>query len=260
MDLTVSIKIGLPLRRMLPYWAVFRHDLGQTLRSGLFRACGLVVLALCAGLVIHRSAIYREAGNMDASYSSALVGEMLRFFVLVGSTIVIVLSANTISSEREVLADAVLCRGVSRWQYFLGKWHARTLAVVGGMVLVGLLVVSISMVLFRGEVHWKGTALAFGLVASMLTIVATAGVTLSALVNSSVLGIALLWIGVYGLGAALHFLQIGTFDLPRLLSKLPEVLVDQTDVFLQLRLIGGFVLGSICLAFLGGLLFSRRDL
>lgn len=258
MDLTVSIKIGLPLRRLLPYWAVFKNDLSQTLRGGLFRACGVIVVALCVGLLVHRSAIHHEAHIMQ--YASLLVGELLQFGVLVGSTVVIVLSAGAISGERDSIADAVLCRGVSRWQYFMGKWHSRLLSVVGGMFLVCLLVVGVCFVLLQSDLTVLGCMLAFGLVAAMFAVVVTSGVALSAIVDSSVLGIALLWIGIYGAGAALYYVRMGTFDFPRLLRMLPDVLRGQTDTMLQLRLIGGFCLGAICLALLGGLVFSRRDL
>src|SRR5207249_11936728 len=115
-------------------------DLGHTLRSGLFRACGLIVLALCVGLLVHRSAIHHEARIMQ--YASLLTGELLQFGVLLGSTVVIVLSAGAISGERDSLAAAVLCRGVSRWQYFFGKWHSRLLAVIGGVGVVGSLVIA----------------------------------------------------------------------------------------------------------------------
>lgn len=258
MDLTLSIKIGLPLRRMLPYWAVLKNDLSQTLRSGLFKACGLVVLALCVGLLLHRSAMHNEARILQ--HASMLLGELLEFGVVVGSTVVIVLSAGAIAGERDSLADAVLCRGVSRWQYFFGKWHSRLFSVLGGMCCVGLLVMGACLVLLRSDLTPMGCALAFGLVSAMLAVVITCGVALSALVDSAVLGIALLWIAVYGLGAALFYLRLGTFDLPRLLRMLPETLRGQTDPALQLRLIGGFLLGSLCVALLGGMAFSRRDL
>jgi ABC-2 type transport system permease protein len=256
--LTVSIKIGLPLRRLLPYWAVFSNDLSQTLRGGLFRACGVIVLALCVGLLVHRSAIHHEAHIMQ--YASLLVGELLRFGILVGSTVVIVLSAGAISGERDSLADAVLCRGVSRWQYFMGKWHSRLLSVVGGMSLLSLMVIGVCMVLLQSDLTLLGCALAIGLVAAMFAVVVTAGVALSAVVDSAVLGIALLWIGIYGAGATLYYLRLGTFDFPRLLKVLPDVLRGHTDPMLQLRLIGGFCLGAVCVAILGALAFSRRDL
>ena len=40
---------------------------------------------------------------------------------------IVVLTAGSISAERGTVADSVLSRGISRYQYFMGKWHARLL-------------------------------------------------------------------------------------------------------------------------------------
>lgn len=258
MDLTVSIKIGLPLRRFLPYWAVLKNDLGQTLGGGLFRACFLVVLALSTGLLVHRAAIYKEAGRLV--HASTFAAEILTLFVLVGSTVVIVLSAGAIAGEREVLADSILCRGVSRWQYYLGKLHARLFGIIGGMLLICLMVVAAGLILLKPDVTPIGLALAFGLVASILSVVVSLGVALSARVNSSVLGIAILWIIVYGVGTALFYFEVGTFRFQEMLRALPEIVEGQTEVWVQVRLIAGFSLAAACIALLGGMAFSRRDL
>ena len=46
----------------------------------------------------------------------------------------------SISSERGTLADSVLSRGISRYQYFLGKWHARLATVLGTFLVLGVVV------------------------------------------------------------------------------------------------------------------------
>ncbi len=258
MDLSVSIKIALPLNRVLPYLAVFRTDLAQTLKSGLYRACGLVALMLCMGLILHRSAIHNEAKLLQNT--STLVSELMQMSLWIGTTIVIILCAGTIATERDVLAETILSRGVSRWQYFLGKWHARWLAILGGFALLTGLVVAVCLLLLKNDLHPQGLLFAFGLVACLLTVVITFGIVISSWVDSNVLAIALMWIAIYGLGALLYYLPIGTFDLPRLIRSIPELIRGQYDPVLLYRLMGGLLLGSVCLAMIGIMGFSRRDL
>ncbi len=258
MDLSVSIRIALPLNRVLPYLAVLRTDLVQTIKSGLYQACGFVAFMLCMGLILHRSAMHNEAKLLQNT--STLISELMQMSLWVGTTLVIILCAGTIASERDVLADTILSRGVSRWQYFLGKWHARWLAILGGFGLLLSVVVAVCLLLLKNDLHITGLFFAFGLVASLLSVVITFGIVVSAWVDSNVLVIALLWIVIYGLGAMLYYLPIGTFDLPRLVRSIPELLRGQYDSVMLYRLMGGLVLGSICLAFIGIMGFSRRDL
>src|SRR5919197_1259054 len=98
--------------RWLPYWAVLQTDLRQTLRSWVWRA-------------------------------SVLIGDLLRWTALGSVTLVVMLTVGSITAERGTLADSVLSRGISRYQYFLGKWHARLAVVLGTyLVLSGAALVS----------------------------------------------------------------------------------------------------------------------
>src|SRR5262245_15687001 len=98
-------------------------DLHDTVRSWLFRAWVLVTLVLCAGYLLHTMAVHQLSGQPQNA--SDMMATILQFILLGGTTLVILVSAGTISSERETLADAILCRGISRYQYFLGKLHSR---------------------------------------------------------------------------------------------------------------------------------------
>src|SRR5438046_3044614 len=122
------------INRWLPYWAVFQADLGQTLRSWAYRASVLIALLAAVGYLLYRVGVYREAGMIQ--YASKLISELLRWSVIGGVALVIVVTGGSISSERGILADSVLSRGISRYQYFLGKLHARLLTVVGTFAIM----------------------------------------------------------------------------------------------------------------------------
>ena len=72
---------------------------------------------------------YHEAGIIQSA--SLQISHLLRWIVLGSAVIICVLTAGSISSERGTMADSVLSRGISRHQYFLGKWHARLATVLG---------------------------------------------------------------------------------------------------------------------------------
>ena len=250
--------IPLKYNRWLPYWAVFQMDMRQTVRSWPFRVWILAALLLSFGFLTHRWAIHQQAGIVQSAY--ALMSEIIRFAVLAGTTIVIVFTAGTISSERGTMADSVLSRGISRHQYFLGKLHARLVMIIGSFLILGVLVLTASSILLQYDVSIFGTLRALLVTAAVFAIVVSAGVTISSLCNSTVLGIALLWMGVYGGGVALWFLEAGEFNPQRLNRMLPALLGGQYDFLVQVRLIGWCLLISVGASLVGLVHFARRDI
>src|SRR5262249_42737922 len=127
------------------------------------------------------------------------------------------------------LADSVLSRGISRHQYFLGKWHARLTAILGAFGLMGLVFLVSSLLLLHEDVSLSGGLIALGTVAALLATVITCGVAGSAACNSTVLGIALLWIVLYGSGFLLSLLPTHIPSPDRALATLPFLLRGHYD-------------------------------
>ncbi len=257
MDTTAPAK---PLRvnRFLPYWAVFQADMRQTLRSWVYRVWVLLSLLAAVGCLLYRFGAYRMAGLRPST--SELMSELLHWTVLGSVTLIIILTGGSISSERGTMADSVLCRGISRHQYFLGKWHARLVAVLGTFFLLGALVLAASFLLLHDEnISLQGSLAALGTVAALLAIVITCGVTISAISHSTVLGIAALWLVLYGAGFLLSLLPPGYPSPDRALQHLPNVLRGLYDGEAVLRLIAGSLAASLAIAVVGLFCFSRRD-
>jgi ABC-type transport system involved in multi-copper enzyme maturation permease subunit len=245
------------IRRWLPYWAVLQADLGQTFRSWAYRVSVLIALLAAAGYLLYRVGVYREAGIIQPA--SNLISDLLRWSVLGGVALVIVVTGGSISSERGILADSVLSRGISRYQYFLGKWHARLLAVIGTFLTMGLLTVAGSYIFLHEDMSILGSLAALALVVALLAAVATCGVTVSAIANSTVLGIAILWVALYGLGFALSLLPASYLTPDRVLGHLPNILRGLYDWRSLGQLIGYCFLGSFLVALVGLGYFARRD-
>ncbi|MGF1578919.1 MAG: ABC transporter permease [Gemmataceae bacterium] len=249
-----------PIRfnRVLPYLAVLQADLHQTLLSWVYRVWVLLSVVVAVGYFLYRVGAYREAGMIQTT--GEVMSDLVRWVVLGSVTLIIVLTAGCISSERGTLADSVLSRGVSRHQYFLAKWHSRLLSVLGTFFLIGSLVLLGSFYVLRdGKLTLAGSVLALAQVGALLIVVVTASVTVSAIVNSTLLGVAMVWMLLYGVGFGLSFLP-ETFPSPdRTLGGLSEVLKGTQDW----KMITEFFVwttGVSLLLAVGGLsYFSQRD-
>jgi putative exporter of polyketide antibiotics len=197
------------------------------------------------------------AGIMQPA--SAFVSDLLRWTILGSVALVVALTAGTISSERGTMADSVLSRGISRYQYFLGKWHARLATVLCTFVLMGLAVLLSAYFLLHEDLKLVGCLLALVTVAAILGLVVSCGVAVSAMVNSTLLGVAVLWLLLYGGSFALSQLP-GTFPSPeKALNLLPSLVRGYYDLQAIGRLIGWSALASCTLALVGMTYFSRRD-
>jgi ABC-type transport system involved in multi-copper enzyme maturation permease subunit len=246
------------VNRFLPYWAVFQADVRQTLRSWVYRVWVLLSVLAAVGCLLYRFGAYRMAGMRPSA--SDLMSELLEWTVLGSVTLIIILTGGCISSERGTMADSVLSRGISRHQFFLGKWHARLAAVLGTFFVLGGLVLAGGFLLLHDEnIHPTGSLAALGTVAALLAIVITCGVTISAISNSTVLGIAALWLVLYGTGFLLSLLPTSYPSPDRALRTLPNMLRGFYDPETVVRLIAGSVVVSLVIAAIGMFHFSRRD-
>ena len=250
---------GKPVRinRWLPYWAVFQADVRQTLRSWVFRTWVMMSILAAVGYLLYRLGAYREAGIMQPA--SMLISDLLRWTVIGSVTLIVVLTVGSIASERGTMADSVLSRGISRYQYFLGKWHARLFVVLGTFFLMGGASLAGGFFLHHEDLDLTGGLVALATVEAVLAVVVTCGVTVSAVANSTVLGIAVLWIVLYGAGFTLSLLPTRWTSLDWALSNLPHILRGHYDLNVQGRLIGWSALACCVVALLGMLYFSRRD-
>jgi ABC-type transport system involved in multi-copper enzyme maturation permease subunit len=253
MTSTKSVRIN----RWLPYWAVLQADMQQTLRSWVYRTWVLVTLLAAVGYLLYRVGVYREAHIIQSATTT--VSDLLRWTVLGSITLIVVLTAGSISAERGTMADSILSRGISRYQYFLGKWHARLIVVLGTFLALAGVALAGGFFLHHEDLSLHGVLVAVAIVEAVLAVVVTCGVAVSAMVNSTVLGIAVLWVILYGTGFALTLLPGRLPSLDWALSNLPHILRGNYDLAVQGRLIGWSALICVGVAVLGMVYFSRKD-
>jgi ABC-2 type transport system permease protein len=243
--------------RLLPYWAVLQTDLRQTLRGWVWRTWVLASLLAAVGYLLYRLGVYREAGIVQRA--SLLVGDLLRWSLLASGLLVVVLTVGGIAAERGTLADSVLSRGISRYQYFLAKLHARLLCVLLTFTLLTAALLVLSHFLVHEDLSLDGSLVALVVLSVLLAVVVTCGVTVGALTTNPVLGIGILWVGLYASAFLLSFLpkQYPTPD--RVLGRLPQILQGLYDIESLGRMMGVALLGSLVVMLLGLICFVRSD-
>lgn len=242
---------------LLPYWAVWQTDVRQTLRSWVYLLWVVVTVLAAVGYIVYRVGLYREAGLIQSA--SVLTADLLRWMVLGSLSLIVVLTVSSISSERGNLADSVLCRGISRHQYFLAKLHARWMVILVTFLVLAVAVLLSFHFLLGEELSFDGSIVAVLLISAILWTIIAWGVTIGALSNSTVMGIAVFWILLYGCGFLVSLLPAPYPSPERLMKKMPPLLRGQIDFTLTLQLLlSSAILTAI--AIITGLIgFSRRD-
>ncbi|GEM_PF-771894 len=285
---------------LLPFAAVFGADLAALARSWMLRTW-LLLTALFALVAIldHAHPHYTAAAEhgtvlavvlhpIDTTSGAAhTLGELMKLYVLAWVTFVIVLSAGSISSELGVVADSILSRGISRWQYFLGKWLSRLAAVLGVFLVVMTpttlflwveggparpAVVQTSDAPIQAVPHdlpgeltaapplsLPGLGFAVGRVAALLALAVTCGVASSALFSSTVVAIAVAWVSLYGTGLALWLLNVRLLSPSRLVGDLPAVAAGQFAAPVQWWTLAVWLTLTGLIALASGTFFARRD-
>lgn len=245
------------INRWLPYWAVFQSDLRQTLRSWVYRVWVLASILAAGGYLLYRVGIYHEAALVQSA--ADLLGDLLHWTVVGSITLIIALTGGSISSERGTMADSVLSRGISRYQYFMGKWHARLLAVLSTFVAMVLIALVGSYFFLEMDLTLHGSLVALATTVALLAAVATFGVTISAMANSTVLAITLLWIILYGGGFAMYWLPSRFLSPDRFLTCLPSILRGSYEWTPHGHLITWSMAAALGSSLVGLVVFGRRD-
>ncbi|MGL4424234.1 MAG: ABC transporter permease [Gemmataceae bacterium] len=251
--------------RLLPYWAVLQTDIRQTARSWVYRLWVMMLVLCAAGHIVFRLGAARMAGDFQAA--SVQTGDLLRLLVIGSLSLISLIAVSAISSERGTVADSILSRGISRYQYFLAKLHARLLVILGTFSLIGSVVLLSHTLAFHHEVTGgttnltiDGSLIGLLVLAAGLAVVVSCGVVIGGVTNSTVTGITIFWIVIFG----------GLF----LLSQMPRSYATPDMMMEKLRSIlsGGYntaevsqyVLGTLIVSLIAGAIglvwFGRRDI
>jgi hypothetical protein len=161
--------------------------------------------------------------------ASLILAAYLGIFINVWGTVIIVLSASSVSSEADIVADGILSRACTRTQYILAKLSARII-VVGGIYLIGAFAAAYAAWRYGiNDVTWMTMFTGIAIVGTSLIMLVSLGVMMSVLFDNtivSIVGLLLLW---YVAGYIFAFAGAEYMSPSGLTASLPQILRDSTS-------------------------------
>ena len=193
--------------------------------------------------------------------SSFLMGWALVLYVALGSLVVLANSVSAISQEFRFLGESIISRGIAPTPYLLAKLVSRSF----GNVFMFLIVVAPTAFLMRAmalnnDMTVEGILVGLAYWALMITALSFLGITVSVLVNNTMLGLVVLGVVWYMALGILDAAYAHDFSPEGLLGNLPLVLQGKSLsgevlVLLIIGIVPIFVLPFFALRFM-----NSRDL
>src|SRR5205823_6518544 len=141
-----------------------------------------------------------------------------------------------------------------------GKWHSRLVVVLGTYFALTLAATLAANLLLHNEsLSIMGCVAAMIVVGAILAMIVTCSVTASALANTTVVAITLVWMSLYGVGFLLSLLPEEYPSPDRALQSLPLMLRGTYDWHLISRIISGAISVSLFMGVVGMFGFARKD-
>jgi hypothetical protein len=223
----------------------------------VFRLWVLVSVVAAVGYGLYKFGIHREVGLVQSA--SEQTGVLLRTVGLVTLAFVSLIAVSGISGERGTVADSVLSRGISRHQYFLAKWHARSLALLAAFAGMAAAVLTAYHFLLEPDVSLGGGVAATLIAVGVLAAVVAWGVTIGALANGTVIGLTVFWLALFGTLFLTSFLP-DPFPSPGyLIAQMRSTLRGQFDPLTVAKVVGGCLSVAVAGAAVGLIGFGRKD-
>ena len=240
-------------RRTMPFLGILQADLNKLIRSWVVRIwAGLLAVFVVVTLV----------GSAGGTFAAESLANLLGSFPLLWSTLVIVVSAGSVSSEAGVVADSILSKAVTRYEYILAKLFAPLIVVLG----LYLLAIALPLyVVARGalpveELDSAGLAWGVGLVAAILFTLTALSVAFSALFNRTLVAVIVVLILWYGAGIGLAALGAEILSPVFIVEQLPAIIQGDYESGELWRTLAGFGIIASVLIVTAGAHFSAKDL
>jgi len=195
-------KIG---TRMMPFMAILQHDMKNLWSSRLVRlwlgATALLTLVLVGS-------------NWSKFQDGTLIASLLfPYLVFPWFFVVVVLGITPVSESRtETLADGILSRPVSRFEYLLATWLARVLIVLG--IFWAVIIPAIVLVMLAKRPVPDDTVTIYGIITSLgivglvLTFLVSLGFLAGTLLRKPLLAVVVLIFIWYPIGLVLSVFSL----------------------------------------------------
>jgi hypothetical protein len=205
----------------MPTLAILTHELSGLVSSWLVRLW-LIAAAVATFFVV--------AGNWTKTESAPLIAIVLAtYLVFPWFLVVIALGISPVTGSRlDALADGILSRPVTRWQYLVASWLARVVVVVG--VFLAVTLPAILLVVFAKRPTPADGVTCYGVIASLfvvslvLTFLVTLAFCAGTLLRSALLAAVVLVFVWCPVNMVLHTFSLEEFSPLSLTQALPQLL------------------------------------
>jgi len=205
----------------MPFLAILRHDIRTLAGTWLVRLWLFATVLLTVVIVM---------SNWERFQTAPLIASLLvPYLVFPWFLVVMVLGISPVSGSRaEGLADGLLSRPVTRYEYLLATWSARVLVVLG--VYLALMVPTICLVsrwerpVPEDSVTLYGLCGALGVVGLVLTFQVSLAFLLGTLLRRAVVTMVVLLFLWYPVNGILNGFQVEEFSPLSLSQALPTLL------------------------------------
>lgn len=232
-----NVKVPDYKARLMPYLAIFQHDLGTMWNSRLVRAW-LVGSALLTSILL--------LANWTRFQDAPMIALILfPYLVFPWFLVVLALGISPVSgAQAETLADSILSRPVSRLEYLLATCSSRVALVWLSYLVVMIPAISITMLAKRStpedSVSFYGIVSSLFMVGWVLTFLVSMGYLTGTLLRKPVLAVILLIFIWYPINLVLHTFSMEQFSPISLNQALttqlrqpwrpgPDVVENKTD-------------------------------
>jgi hypothetical protein len=206
---------------MMPFLAILRHELRTLSGSWLVR------LWLGASLLW---TLLTMAASWEGLDKAPLIAVMLApYLVFPWFIVVMLLGLSPVTGSRlEALADGILSRPVTRYEYLLAAWSARVVTVLSVFLVVAIPAVCLVAFAERPghseDVTFYGVTAAVFVVSLVLTFLVSLGFFVGTLLRSPLLAAVLLVFFWMPINVVLHQFSLEEFSPLSLTQALPKLL------------------------------------
>lgn len=235
----------------MAFQALVEEDLSSLARSWSVR----IWLLLMTGYTL----ITVVSAGYEGTSADALAG-LLATFPLIWSIFVIINTAGAVSSEAGVVADSILSKAVTRYDYILAKLSSRLLMVIGLYTTVALIGAYLISRYGSGPLTRTGTAWGILLIGMTLVLLTALCVALSSLFNRTLVALVVAWVLWYAAGGIAALFKVEYLSPLHIVDQLPAILQGDFDAAHPWRILIGFSALSAAVIGAAVLHFARKDL
>jgi len=193
---------------------------------------------------------------MGASFT---ITEGLSDFIFIWSMIIIGITGSAVSSESGELADSLLSKAVKRHEYILAKFCSRVALVFTIYLGISTVLAGSTMRIGVNDTEIYGLSFSILVVALVLIMLTTMGVTFSTIFPNTIVSIVALLVVWYSMTFFFSLIdEIKLLSPSYLIGELPKIIQGNWSGT-EWKIVSGFSL--MCIAFLAVslLYFSSKD-